>query len=214
MPSLLDRAIPQDTVSSAPPDLTPEDQAVLLRIARSALAVATGALPPESLSGRLRETRQHRVAGHRAAAFVTLFEDGDLRGCMGALEPLRPLPHAVADAALRAALDDPRFWPLQPAELATLNVEISVLGQFAQIADPGSIRVGTDGVMVESAGLRGLLLPQVATDMGWDGPQLWSAVCDKAGLPEDAWRDPTTRLLTFQTVRFSGPARTDPTPWV
>jgi uncharacterized protein (TIGR00296 family) len=114
------------------------------------------------------------------------------------------LPNTVARSALLAALEDPRFWPLQAYELPTLRIEISVLGEMVEVPDPSSVQLGTQGVGVERCGRHGLLLPEVAPEHGLTVPELWAAVCQKAGLAEDAWRDATTRKLVFETVRFGG----------
>ena len=76
---------------------------------------------------------------------------------------------------------------------------------MVEIADPDCVQLGREGVVVERSGRRGQLLPDVGSEPGWNAPALWRAVCDKAGLAEDAWRDRATRLLTFETVRFGAP---------
>lgn len=204
MSAVLERhpGISADTLAG----LTSTERRVLLRVARAALAVATGLMPPASLKATLEGARRGRLERMKAAVFVTLFERGELRGCMGALEPLRPLPKAVADACLLAALEDPRFWPVRPDELPEVHLEISVLGPMVETSAPERLRLGIDGVVVEGDGRRALLLPQVATEQDWDARQMWRAVCFKAGLVEDAWRMPGTRLSIFQAVRFGGPA--------
>lgn len=208
MPTFVDRA--SEAAGEAghvlpAPDLGPDDRSVLLDVARSALRYATSDVPADDIRDAVEAARA-RVGDVRAAAFVTLLVGADLRGCMGLLEDALPVPDTVADAALKAATSDPRFRPVQAAELRSIHVEISVLGPFAVLADPGAIVPGLDGVVVESAGRAGLLLPEVAVDQGWDGRQLLEAACDKAWLPRDAWRDPGTRLHVFRTVRFGGSA--------
>jgi AmmeMemoRadiSam system protein A len=187
-------------------DLGPADQRRLLDIARVALAVASGQRPPAALASALSDARRQRVGRLSAAAFVTLFSGGGLRGCMGEPDARRPLAQAVANACLLAALDDPRFWPVRAAELAHIYIEVSVLGPFREAAHPEAIKVGRDGVCVERDGRRALLLPQVATELGWDARRLWAEVCRKADLAADAWRDPRTRRQVFQALRFGGPA--------
>lgn len=191
---------------ASPPELGAAERGILLDIARLALWVVTGVRPAVALERAVVATRAHPLGGLRAAAFVTLREAGDLRGCMGALDASRPLPEAVAEAAALAASGDPRFWPLAARELPDVKVEISVLGPFVKLAEADALFPGSDGVMVEGNGRAGLLLPEVATDHGWGWEQLLSAVCGKAGLAETAWRDRSTRLYAFRTVRFSGPA--------
>jgi AmmeMemoRadiSam system protein A len=207
VPSFVER-IPagQSGLAPPPPPLGPEDRAELLEVARCALRFVTGDAPADVLHDALDLAARRPVAHVRAAAFVTLLADGELRGCMGVLDDTRPVAETVADAAVRAASSDPRFWPVRSAELAGMHLGISVLGAFARLADPRDLVAGLEGVLIESAGRAGLLLPEVAVDHGWDGPQLLEAVCEKASLPADAWQDPRARLSVFRSVRFGGPA--------
>lgn len=212
MSTLSSRApVSEATHPPPPPELSAEDQEKLLQVARCALEVATGLRSATTLRDALTVARGQPVGRLQGGAFVTLLVHGELRGCIGSLEPSRPLPEAVAQAATSAARYDPRFWPLQAGELDDVDVEISVLGPFVELRDADALRPGVDGVMVECRGRRGLLLPEVAVRQGWDGRQLLSAACEKEGMPPDAWRDPATRLLAFRTVRFGGPAH-EPRP--
>jgi hypothetical protein len=175
----------------------------ILELAQLALAVATDSAEESALD----EALERFVGGTEPGmVFVTLTEHGELRGCMGILEPTRSLGEAVAIAAISAALDDPRFRPVASEELRAIHVEISVLGPATSIDDPATFQAGLDGVIVERNGRRGLLLPEVATEFSWGAVQVFDAACRKAGLPRDAWLDPATRLSTFRTVRFGGPA--------
>jgi len=138
-------------------------------------------------------------------AFVTLTAGDHLRGCMGTLGADMPVGQAVVRAGGMAATSDPRFRPVAAAELAALRIEVSVLGPPRPLADPAAFVAGRDGIVVEARGRRALLLPQVATEMGWGATDMLNAVCEKAGLRPDAWRDPATRLLVFEVERASGP---------
>ncbi|HSO28648.1 MAG TPA: AmmeMemoRadiSam system protein A [Candidatus Sulfomarinibacteraceae bacterium] len=175
----------------------------LLDIARAALGVATGGLAARDFEAFL--DRGPEPATH-AAVFVTLTESGELRGCVGNLDPHRPIGEAVAAAAVSAALRDPRFRPVEADELPGLHLDISVLGTPAELADVADFRSGVHGVIVERGGCTALLLPEVATDHGWDVEAMLSAACGKAGLAHDAWKDPGTRRRIFATTRFGGPA--------
>lgn len=137
-----------------------------------------------------------------AAAFVTLTIDAELRGCMGRLDAERALWENVRDAAIAAAIGDPRFPPLEPEEVPAVRIEVSVLGPMAEIADPSVFEIGRHGIVVEAAGRRALLLPKVATEQGWDEATTLAAVCRKAGLPPDAWRWPEARLWVFEAEDF------------
>jgi AmmeMemoRadiSam system protein A len=138
-----------------------------------------------------------------AAAFVTIHESGQLRGCIGLMRFEVPLWRNVRDAAAAAALDDPRFLPVDESELPALELEVSVLDPPVALLDPAGFVAGRHGIVVERGARRALLLPQVATEMGWDEEQMLEAVCRKANLPGDAWRDESTRLLIFESTCFS-----------
>jgi uncharacterized protein len=138
-----------------------------------------------------------------AAAFVTLRKHGDLRGCIGLLRFDTSLWVNVREAAVAAARDDPRFVPVAEDELPDLEVEVSVLEPPRPIADPGEFVAGRHGIIIERGDCRGLLLPQVAPEMGWGEAQMLEGVCRKAGLRPDAWRDSATRLSVFESTCFS-----------
>lgn len=164
-----------------PPYLSKEECGELLAIARRAAAayVKEGRMPEEApVSPRLSAP---------GAAFVTLTREGRLRGCIGYTEALAPLYRTVQECAVAAATEDPRFPPLAPSEVDSVRVEISVLTTLVKIR-PEDIRVGVHGLLIRKGGRRGLLLPQVATENGWDRQAFLSQVCRKAGLPSDEWR--------------------------
>lgn len=138
-------------------------------------------------------------------AFVTLTAGVDLRGCMGTLGADMPVGDAVVRAAGMAATRDPRFRPLAASELEGLRIEVSVLGPPRALGDPAAFVPGRDGIVVEARGRRALLLPQVATEMGWGTTEMLDAVCEKAGLRSDAWHDQGTRLFVFEVERAGGP---------
>jgi AmmeMemoRadiSam system protein A len=185
------------------PVVTPEGQQALLELARVALAVAVGRAPVSVLDRTLARTP---LGDEPGAVFVTLTEGGELRGCVGSLQPERNLRVAVVASTLSAALDDPRFTPVTTEELPAIQIGISVLGPVTPMAAGDAFEPGVDGVIVERGGRRGLLLPEVATEFSWGATQMFEAVCRKAGLPADSWRDSRTRLRSFRTVRFGGPA--------
>lgn len=163
--------------------LTPAERRALLELARAAIAArVTGGPPPAPVGEDLPD--------RRAGAFVSLHRGRELRGCIGHIEADRPLAEVVARVAASAATEDPRFPPLTPAELPLVDIEISVLGPLERIdpTDPSQIEVGRHGLVIEQGGRRGLLLPQVATEWGWDRETFLEHLCLKAGLPRDAWR--------------------------
>jgi len=124
----------------------------------------------------------------RTGAFVTLTRQGRLRGCIGSAARDEPLVDVVARCAADAATRDPRFTALPLAELAEVELEISVIGPFERVDDVARIAVGRHGLVVEQGAHRGLLLPQVATERGWDRNTFLSQTCVKAGLAEHAWQ--------------------------
>jgi len=137
-----------------------------------------------------------------AGAFVTLHRDGQLRGCVGQVESPDPLVETIARAAVNAALHDPRFPAVGADEVGSLEIEISVLSPSAPIA-PDEILLGRHGLLIVKGENRGLLLPQVATERRWSSQRFLEETCVKAGLPRDAWREPSTRVLAFAAEVFS-----------
>jgi AmmeMemoRadiSam system protein A len=171
------------------------------------LALARG-----SLEAHFRGEDAPRLASDRAETFgeprglfVTLKRDSSLRGCIGTLSPEGDLTRVIADYALRAAFEDPRFPPITKEELDLCRIEISVLTAPRAVEDFAEIVVGRDGLIVEGRGRRGLLLPQVAVEWGFDAARFLGETCRKAGLPPDAWREPDVRVWAFQAEVFGEP---------
>lgn len=163
--------------------LTDAEKKELLRIARHSLEAAVkGAPKPESKA--VSET-----LGQERGVFVTLKKQGDLRGCIGYLQPVKPLYIAVGEMAVSAGTGDPRFSPVVEDELSDITIEISVLSPMKQIRGAGEIEVGRDGIYIVKEYYSGVLLPQVATEYGWDRQRFLEETCLKAGLPPDAWQE-------------------------
>jgi len=139
----------------------------------------------------------------RQGAFVSLHRGSTLRGCIGQIVPDRELHRIVADCAVSAATEDTRFPPITAVELSSLTIEISVLTPPRRVTDPSEIEVGRHGIIVSRGYRRGLLLPQVATQYGWDREAFLSQTCRKAGLPESAWKEPDTVVESFEAQVFS-----------
>ena len=167
---------------------SPAERALLLRTAHQAIAAAFTeqqflALPEaKALPPALNEPR---------GAFTTLHLEGRLRGCVGYIAALKPLIQTVAETAVSAAFYDPRFPPVTPNEAPHLQIEISVL-TLPQPIRPGEIVPGKHGLIVALGPRRGLLLPQVASEHGWDAETFLAQTCVKAGLPPDAWQKGAT----------------------
>ncbi len=134
--------------------------------------------------------------------FVTLRKKGELRGCIGLVAAMKPLYLTVRDAAALAAVRDPRFPPVQAREIPELEYEISVLTPFHQVFDPREIRIGQDGLLIMRGSNEGLLLPQVATEQGWNRTTFLEEACLKAGLPRQAWKDEATDIFVFSALVF------------
>lgn len=137
-------------------------------------------------------------------AFVTLHEHGQLRGCIGNILGQGPLFLTVRDMAIASATEDPRFRPVPEDELGKLEIEISVLSKPWKIKDPKEVELGVHGVIVSRGARKGLFLPQVATEQGWNREELLTYLCaEKAGLAPDAWKDPSTIIEVFTAQVFS-----------
>ncbi|MCF8032171.1 MAG: AmmeMemoRadiSam system protein A [Desulfarculaceae bacterium] len=177
--------------------LKPEEQEALLALARQTIAKLVGAggdqTPPADLPGPEIER----------GAFVTLHEHGQLRGCIGNFVGQGPLSQTIEEMAVAAASQDPRFPPLGRGELDQVDLEISVLSPLKPIEDVSEIQVGTHGIYIISPRGRGVLLPQVATEYGWDRETFLDQTCVKAGLAPGCWRDPNTQILIFSAQIFA-----------
>jgi AmmeMemoRadiSam system protein A len=180
---------------SAPPaaEFSLEQRRILLRIAHQAiLSVLERQALPEAppLSPGLSDPR---------GVFTTLYLRGDLRGdvrgdlprqlrgCVGYAVPIAPLYRAVAETARAAAFEDSRFLPVTKEEALKLEVSLSVLSRLFPI-HPEAVEVGRHGLVISDGARRGLLLPQVSVENGWDRETFLDQTCRKAGLPQDAWR--------------------------
>ena len=171
------------------------ERAALLGIARGAVLARLGLAgpPPLPSAGRLAEP---------GGAFVSLHVRGELRGCIGTFRPAGSLAQVVAEMAVAAASEDPRFPPLTPADVPDLDVHVSVLGPLHRLADVHGLEIGRHGVVVRSGWHHGALLPRVAAENGWDVPTFLKHACLKAGLPARAWEDPATKLEVFEADEF------------
>lgn len=176
--------------------LNKEEKEKLLEIARfSIIEAVTGRRQffPNVTEVRLKEN---------CGAFVTIKENGQLRGCIGYIQAVKPLYETIKDVARSAAVNDYRFNPIGHDELDKLELEISVLTPLVRITDINEIEVGKHGLYMKRGFDSGLLLPQVATEYNWDRETFLKETCRKAGLPQDAWKDKTTQIYTFSAEIF------------
>ena len=183
--------------------LSSTDRQYLLRLARQAIVHhLLGEEPPPVDAASLSES----LAGD-GASFVTLTKRGDLRGCIGSLEPRRPLVEDVRENAIAAAFHDPRFPPVGPEELDELCIEVSVLSAPRPLSYDrpddliAQLHPGVDGVVIESGWNRATFLPQVWDKLP-DPHQFLQHLCRKAYLPPNAYREPGLDVYTYQVEKF------------
>jgi AmmeMemoRadiSam system protein B/AmmeMemoRadiSam system protein A len=176
--------------------LNEEEKKALHHIARTVIEnKARGKTVPEFKieSPILKENR---------GAFVTIHQRGKLRGCIGYIEGQGPLHKTIEEMAEAAAFRDPRFTPVKEKELPELELEISVLTPLKRIQDVNEIQVGKHGIYIKKGWYSGLLLPQVATEYGWDCQTFLEHTCQKAGLPSNAWKDKDIEIYIFSADIF------------
>ncbi len=176
--------------------LNEEEKRILHQIAKTVIEnKARGKPVPEFRidSPLLKENR---------GAFVTIHKKGQLRGCIGYIEALKPLHKTIEEMAEAAAFRDPRFPPISEKELPELDIEISVLTPLRRIKDVNEIEVGKHGIYIKKGWYSGLLLPQVATEYGWDRETFLQHTCLKAGLPPNAWKDKDIEIYIFSADIF------------
>ncbi len=175
-----------------------EEKIILLNAAR------------DSIKSKFEETEiqtpdynKHPLLKSKAGAFVTLTENKNLRGCIGYIISNKKLFNTVCDAAIQAAFHDPRFYPLQKNELENISIEISILSEPFPLNSYDEIIIGVHGLIVEEEGRRGLLLPQVPIEHNMNKEQFLEAICQKAGLPKNLWREKQINLSGFTATVFS-----------
>lgn len=175
--------------------LSAEEKKELLGLARQSVEsyVKEGRVPDY-------ETDNPDFLGEKGA-FVTLKKRGELRGCIGFIEPLFPLYEAVIRTSVYAATEDSRFSPVTKEELKDLEYEISVLTPLQKIDNPRAVRVGKHGLVISTGENRGLLLPQVPVENNWDRETFLNQACVKAGLPPDAWKK-GAEIFVFEAIVF------------
>jgi uncharacterized protein len=179
-------------------------------MARASILAALSGDPPRDPAAPFRSVPLPPLFDEPRGVFVTLTEQrgGALRGCIGFPVPVYPLRAAVPRAAVAAALEDPRFPSMGLREMDRTLIEVSVLTvpQPLEVSDPTdrpkAVRVGRDGLIVDGDGASGLLLPQVATEQGWDATTFLAETCRKAGLRGDAWKSSRTRFRRFEAEIF------------
>ncbi len=176
--------------------LSKEEQKVLLKLARDTIEMWVG----ERKRPPLPEAKG--LFGEKCGAFVTIHRKGQLRGCIGNMVGHGPLVETIQEMAIASSTGDPRFRPVSEEELKEIDIEISVLSPMREIKDANEIEVGKHGILMSRGMYHGVLLPQVATEYKWNRTQFLEHTCVKAGLPEDAWKDPKTKIEIFSAQVF------------
>ena len=187
--------------------MTQEEGEYLVRLARTGIEARLGITREPDISDAPEVTKT------MCGVFVTLNKlEGKghrLRGCIGYPYPVKDLLTAVRESALNAAFDDPRFPPVSKNEMDSILVEVSVLTPPEKIKVehprdiPREVVVGRDGLILSRGYRRGLLLPQVAVELGWDSEEFLAQCCYKAGLPPDSWLLDDTEVQRFQAIIYS-----------
>ncbi len=182
------------------------DGEILVRAARNSIELF---LKSPRFENTMIERHIERFTEHRGV-FVTIehYPTMSLRGCIGFPRPMAPLKELVIEAAIAAATEDPRFVPLSHHELGESVIEVSILHQPELISETtakgrlNTVRVGRDGLIIHYGFKSGLLLPVVPMDEKWNAEQFLRGVCAKAGLNEDAWKNPDISLYKFTAQVF------------
>lgn len=182
-----------------------EQKTALLEIARAAVQRAAARQDPMGAADG--DVSVLADLGADKGAFVSLHtRDHQLRGCVGCMTASRPVAEVVAEMASAASQRDPRFSPVASSEVDDLVIEISVLSPTEPIASVEDIVIGRHGLLAIQGARQGVLLPQVASQRGWDARTFAGQTCLKANLAEDAWRGEDTTLYRFAAEVFSEPA--------
>jgi len=189
-----DKEETEDTTSM---NLNKKEKLILLEIARESIKSSILGIKPNI--SNINDV----VLNEKCGAFVTITINGKLRGCIGNIRAANPLWETVKTMAKEAALNDPRFYPINASDIENIRIEISVLSPFKLINNLDEIKVGRHGLFIKKGFNQGLLLPQVATDYNWDRTQFLKETCHKAGLPENAWQDKNCEIYIFSATVFS-----------
>lgn len=176
--------------------LTASERLTLLKLARHTVAnyLKFGTRPP------LPSTTEALAVV--CGAFVTLRENGELRGCIGNMVGRGSLVETVVEMAIAAATEDPRFECIRADELDGIIIEISVLSPLKRIWNICDIEVGTHGILMRRGVFQGVLLPQVAVEWGWEREEFLRHTCLKAGLHPESWKDSETVIEVFSAQVF------------
>lgn len=190
-----DRVVGYASIGLYKSPYTAEEKKELLTLARKAIFehVTNGKAPEVEM-----KNQKFKSDG---AVFVTIKKNGSLRGCIGHVQPVMSLYQSVIKNAIAACSSDPRFPPMTKEELKDIDIEISILSPLNQLKNVTDIQVGKHGLVIRKGMQSGLLLPQVATELGWDRETFLKHLCGKAGLPETAWKDAELYIFTAEIIK-------------
>lgn len=146
---------------------------------------------------------QDEIFMEKAGAFVTIHLNKQLRGCIGYIQGVQPIPETVKEVSASSAFRDPRFTPLSDKEYKDIDIEISIMSPIEDVTDVDDIVVGRDGLIISRGHKRGLLLPQVPVEQGWDKTEFLTHTCYKAGLDGDSWKKEGVKIEKFSAQVFS-----------
>ena len=177
--------------------MLPDTKKALLAYSRAVLKERLFGVPASALECNAPEVNENR------GAFVTLKQNGVLRGCIGHIYDDRPLAVNVRDMTLEAAFGDPRFPPVRRGEFDSITIEISALTPFTVVGDIEEIEIGKHGLMLSLGYRAGLLLPQVPIEWGWSRDEFLHHLCMKAGLPSGSHLNKKAVLKRFSAEVFS-----------
>jgi len=175
--------------------LSPEEQ-------RRVLGFVRGVVSAACRGGGGPETPDIPCLGELGACFVTLRENGEMRGCIGSLEAFEPLADNLRRNAENAAFSDPVFPPLGADELDFTTIEVTLLSPPRRLASQEAADMEHDGLLIVSGSRRAVFLPQTVREQRWSITEAWENLARKAGLPPDAWREKTTELYAFRVDSF------------
>jgi AmmeMemoRadiSam system protein A len=180
-----------------PSELDADEQQALIKLAR--LTVEKFVQTGERINPISQSLKITKKMKENKGVFVTLKKHGNLRGCIGYITGIKPLIEAIVDNAVNAASSDPRFQPVTPNELNDISIEISVMSPLAPIK-PEDVQIGVHGLVLEKGFSRGVFLPQVPVEQGWNREEYLDNLCNKAGLSFGCW--PSAKLQGFTAQVF------------
>ncbi len=181
-------------------DLNNDEKTTLLKLARDTLesCVKEGKKPDLS-SGEYTFSKN---LNEKRGVFVTLNKNGNLRGCIGHIQPIEQLFNAVIDNTMNSSMNDGRFRPVSEGELPDIEIDISVLSPIKKISGADKFIPGKHGIIICLGGVRAVFLPQVATEQNWNREETLTHLCNKAGLPSYAWNYKEMEFFVFTAKVF------------